>query len=822
MNPSLVQVALPLPIHQTFTYAVEGDAPAAGTRVRVPFGREERIGWVIGPGEEHHSRGLKAVLAVLESSPSLPEEVLGLCQWMAEYYVAPPGIALRAAAPAVLTDVSRDYVVPGALGDGRLTPRQRRVVEALSATSKPQRVSSLRKRLDMGSIWPEIRALAAVGALSYQTLPPREPSVRRRRVVRLVRWLADLAEREEVLGKARRQREAYDVLEAAGGKLALSQLLAQGFARSVVEGLESRALVELGDEELARDPFAAREVVPPARLTPTAAQSEAIERLASALEDRARRPFLLHGVTGSGKTLVYIELLRRVLESGRSAIVLVPEIALTPQTVARFRSHFGDKVAVLHSALSDGERYDAWRALRSGEKCIAVGARSALFAPVQRLGAIVVDEEHEASYKQSEAPRYHGRDLAVVRAELAGAVCVLGSATPSLESWSNQARGKFVRLDLPERVGGGRLPTVRVVDLREVRKARLAASASNGSDKAAAAEGGVVLSDQLVEAIRQRLGRSEQIILLLNRRGYSSFVQCRECGDVRACVHCSVALTYHRLRHRLVCHHCRHEEEAPRRCLRCGSQDLSFRGIGTEQVERVVAATFSGARIARMDVDTTSGKWSHHEILGRVEKGEIDILLGTQMIAKGLDFPRVTLVGVVNADVGMHLPDFRASERTFQLLSQVSGRAGRGPLGGEVIIQTSLPEHHAVRAALAHDYLAFAKRELAARTQPPYPPHVRLANVVLSGPESEPVASAAEAAARWVRRWILRATADVEVVGPAPSPIERLHGRWRWHFLLRTRAAAELTRVAQAFLTGFDPKDAQLRIAFDRDPVALL
>jgi primosomal protein N' (replication factor Y) (superfamily II helicase) len=450
-----------------------------------------------------------------------------------------------------------------------------------------------------------------------------------------------------------------------------------------------------------------------------------------------------------------------VARRNRGAIVLVPEISLTPQTVSRFRAEFGDQVAVLHSALSDGERFDAWRQLRRGEKLIAVGARSAVFAPVPRLGAIVVDEEHDGSYKQSEAPRYQARDVAVVRAARTGAVCVLGSATPSLESWQNARNGKFHLLSLVHRVGGGALPPVRVVDLKKVwRKGggegeasgvRGGRGASGGTASPEGRVGAGVLSPELVEGVRERLRRGEQVILLLNRRGYSNFVQCRECGEVWRCTACSVSLTFHRTTGRLLCHYCRHEEPTPARCDRCGSKDLSFKGMGTEQVERIVAETFPGARIARMDVDTTSGKWSHHEILGRVERGEVDILLGTQMIAKGLDFPRVTLVGVVNADVGIHLPDFRASERTFQLLSQVAGRTGRGPLGGEVVVQTSLPEHYAVRAALGHDYLAFAQRELRERTNPSYPPHTRLANVVSSSPWEEEAAREAERSAAWVR-----------------------------------------------------------------------
>ncbi|MEE8147524.1 MAG: primosomal protein N', partial [Longimicrobiales bacterium] len=413
-------------------------------------------------------------------------------------------------------------------------------------------------------------------------------------------------------------------------------------------------------------------------------------------------------------------------------------------------------------------------------------------------------------------PRYQARDLAVVRASLSGAVCVLGSATPSLESWHNAQRGKFTLLSLPERVGGGRLPPISIVDLKEVKKAT-----SAGDSSSATSEGGTVLSPRLVDAVVERLERGEQTILLLNRRGYSSFIQCRDCGDVGSCPRCSVSLTYHRTSRRLLCHHCRHEEPAPKRCSRCGSTDLSFRGLGTEQVERVVAETFPAARLARMDVDTTSGKWSHQEILGRVERGEVDILLGTQMIAKGLDFPKVTLVGVVNADVGLHMPDFRASERTFQLLSQVAGRAGRGVLGGEVLIQTSVPDHYAVRSAVAHDYQGFARRELEARRDPPYPPNVRLINVIISSADREAAAREAESAARWVERATRRAVGP-ELVGPAPSPIERLHGRWRWHFLLRSHDARELGEVAWRFTEGFRPKGGDVRVVVDRDPTALL
>ena len=638
--------------------------------------------------------------------------------------------------------------------------------------------------------------------------------------MRVARWIDDIEELNVLVGRARRQADAYQALAGSGGTVELAHLTRQaGFSRGVIRGLEEKGLALVEDREVDRDPFADIPTGADPSHTPTDRQQEAIRTLVSAFDAGPTKPFLLHGVTGSGKTLVYIEVLSHVLAQGRGAIVLVPEISLTPQTVARFRARFGDQVAVLHSALSVGERFDAWRQLRSGRRRIAVGARSALFAPVSDLGVIVVDEEHDGSYKQSESPRYQARDMAVVRSAQEGALCVLGSATPALESWHNVERGKFRLVSLPDRVGGGVLPPVRLIDLREARKKTKEKNSRETSD--ARSEAGLVLTAPLVEAMRDRLRRGEQTILLLNRRGYSSFVQCRECGDVEICPACSISLTYHRGKSRLVCHHCRHEQPAPKRCPRCGSTDLSFRGLGTEQVERVVAETFPEARLARMDVDTTSGKWSHHEILGRVERGEVDVLLGTQMIAKGLDFPGVTLVGVVNADVGIHLPDFRATERTFQLLSQVAGRAGRGKLGGDVLIQTALPEHYAIQAALEHDYVAFATRELKERRHPAYPPMVRLVNVVVSSPVPEDAAGNAEAAARWLRTNVVSG-GPVDLIGPAPSPIERLHGRWRWHFLLRSASAKALGDGARRLQVEFRTRGTDVRIAIDRDPSALL
>jgi primosomal protein N' (replication factor Y) (superfamily II helicase) len=657
---------------------------------------------------------------------------------------------------------------------------------------------------------------ALPAALTSHVAP--EPARRTRRVAQLCRELPSLLDRDREFARAPRRRALFELLESLGGRVPVEHLTTHlSFSPSVLRGLIDRGIVEITDEVTSRDPFARRPAPAPTRHAPSSAQRAAIDALAAGAPGET---FLLHGVTGSGKTLVYIELLRRVvLEQGRTAIVLVPEIALTPQTVDRFRAVFGDQIAVLHSALSDGERYDEWLALREGRKRIAVGARSAVFAPLENIGAIVIDEEHESSYKQGEAPRYHAREVALVRAKQEGAVVVLGSATPSLESWTNAQRGRYRLLALPERVGLLRLPTVEVIDRREPRAAAAARAERDAGDWLR-----TVVSEELEQALGDSLSKGEQSILLLNRRGYAAFVQCPACGDVAACPNCSISLTYHRTPERLVCHYCQHAEPPRTTCVRCGGTVIRQRGLGTQQVERLLADRFPAARIARMDVDTTSGKWAHAEILDRVDRGEVDVLLGTQMIAKGLDFPNVTLVGVVDADVGINLPDFRASERCFQLLSQVAGRAGRGPKGGRVLIQTRVPTHHAVRCAVAHDYHAFVREELGGRESPPYPPTVRLANVVFSGTTEAATARLATSGAAWLHALLgKRPLPGVSVIGPAPCPVERIKRRWRWHVLIKSERPAELTRLGRYFVERFPvPKEAELRLTFDRDPVALL
>ncbi|MDB4950385.1 MAG: primosomal protein [Gemmatimonadetes bacterium] len=796
-------------------------------RVLVPFGSRERVGWidrVVETVPAGDAAKLKPLLGVLDKVPSAPPPILRLARWIADYYVAPLGQVLRTALPAGLADASTDHLqlVADAAFDGALTEAQGRVLGWLRKRDGAQPVARLRRELGDRVWWPAIRALETAGLVEVQTEPPRTaPVVRTRRVLRITDDLPTLTRRDEVFGRSKRQRECYETVEADGGFAEVAHLVNDiGFSYDVVNGLVAKGVARIVEEEVVRDPYAGM-ALPAAHVhEPTGPQAGVIRALVEASRTPEPGTFLLRGVTGSGKTLVYIELLREIVDrQGRSAIVLVPEIALTPQTVGRFKSVFGDRVAVLHSALSDGERYDEWRSLRAGEKRIVVGARSAIFAPLEDLGAIVVDEEHEGSYKQGDAPRYHAREVAVVRARLEGAVCLLGSATPALESWTNARAGKYRLLELPERVGGQPLPPIRVVDLRVERKKQQKGTGPLQE------RGPTILSDVLVEAVGARLRRGEQTILLLNRRGYATFVQCRECGAVWHCPHCNVSLTYHRRRSRLTCHYCLHEEDSPSRCSACGSKDLNFSGVGTEQVERAVGEAFPSARLARMDVDTTGAKWAHHEILGRVERGEVDILLGTQMIAKGLDFANVTLVGVINADVGMNLPDFRATERTFQLLTQVAGRAGRGPKGGEVFIQTALPNHYAITHATEHDFVAFAEKELSERISPAYPPNCRLVNLVVSGVEEAPTQEAAERLATWVRALLeARGAEEVALIGPAPCPIDRIRGRWRWHLILRSTSAKRLGQVARTLLERFDLPGgkADLRLAIDRDPVQLL
>ena len=752
MSPtrSSVAVALPVPLYGTYRYRVE---PKHGDRVE------------IGSRVVVPMRGRQMIGVVTEVDPPLD----GGRKYQAVLDAPDEQPSLTAALMSTCDWIARYYAAP-----------------------------------------PGLVFRAALPALL--TGPGRpSPAPKSRRIATIANPLVTLVERDAAFKRSPRQRTAFELLESLGGRVPVEHLEQHlGVSSAVIASLVKRGIVGMEREVTMRDAFARRPKGPRSTLEPTAAQANAIRTLTSAAPGEV---FLLHGVTGSGKTLVYIEVLRQlVLHQQKSAIVLVPEIALTPQTVDRFRAAFGDHVAVLHSALSDGERLDAWRAIRSGTRRIVVGARSAIFAPVANLGAIVVDEEHEASYKQGETPRYHARDVAIVRAKAEGGIVILGSATPSLESWSNAKRESYRLISLPDRVGGGALPKVNVVDLR-------ARTPTTDAFRR-------VFSEPLERGLREALSRKEQAILLLNRRGFAAFIQCGACGDVIACPNCSISLTVHRAPERLICHYCGHAEPIPVSCAKCNGPTVRERGLGTQQVERLLIDHMPDARVARMDVDTTSQRWAHADILDRVARKEVDILLGTQMIAKGLDFPNVTFVGVIDADVGMSLPDFRAGERAFQLMAQVAGRAGRGPKGGMVYIQTKLPTHHAVRSAVEHDYKSFVSQELLDREFPPYPPTVRLSNVVLSGTDESETVALAERAAEFLKSLIAkRGVEGVHVIGPAPCPIERIKSRWRWHVLLRARKSAEMSRVLQYFATHFSPEgkaSADLRVVIDRDPVSLL
>src|SRR6266849_2694754 len=636
---------------------------------------------------------------------------------------------------------------------------------------------------------------------------PTGPAPAEERVLVLTgNGMESLLERERRFKRAPKRRVVYETVEALGGSAPVSHLVKQlKLSTSALEGLVKQGLARIEHVPEIRDPFAGLSSPPPPSLTED--QRRVVEGIRAT---DLQQPILLHGVTGSGKTLVYLDVLRAVVRTGNGAILLVPEIALTPQTVARVRGVFGDKVAVLHSGLSDGERADAWRALRRGERLVAVGPRSAVFAPVQRLGAIVVDEEHEPSYKQGSAPRYHARDAAAMRAQLEGAQLILGSATPSLETLDQAAQGRVKTFALPERVGARPLPPVEVVDLRSAPRITSPETPP----------GAIPWSEALDAAISGALERGEQVILLLNRRGFATFVQCPACGNVPGCPQCAIALTVHRTPSALRCHYCGHEERVPDTCAVCGNPTQRLRGLGTQQLEHFVGLRYPRARIARMDLDTTTSKWAHHHILERVARGEVDILLGTQMIAKGLDFPNVTVVGVVDADTGLHFPDFRAGERTFQLVAQVAGRAGRGPHGGRVFVQTRAPDHHAIRAAAAHSVAQFAAAELPLRSppNPPYPPHTGLVRFVVSGTDHAWTADLAERVAAWLRRASsARLDGLLTVLGPAPCPLMRLKGKWRWHVLTKAAEPRVLGRVVRAWRAK-----SHRAVMVDRDPVSLL
>ncbi len=791
----IARVSLEIALRKEFDYSIPADLAGqidVGSRVQVPFGARKILGVVTAVAEESGRAGLKPILKVIGAQTLVTPKVLKLARWMGEYYCCAPETALKSVLPEAVRKEDAGW----------------------------------RERL-----W--VRALPPPGAL---------PEL------------------------SKRQRDVWTVIEARRA-LPLAELLelTQSTA-ATVRKLEDRGLVAISPEVSERDPYALETILATQPLVVNPAQAAALEKIKAAMGSARIPPgasaippgnggpgapspegdvaldgslnppknttFLLHGVTGSGKTEIYLQAIAHALEQGRGAIVLVPEIALTPQTVERFKARFSSGqgqtlVAVLHSHLSAGERHDEWHKIRQGRARIVIGARSAIFAPVEPLGLIIVDEEHEQTYKQEEAPRYHARDVAIMRGQMENAVVVLGSATPSLESYYNCKRGKFTLLELPERVDDQKMPYVRVVDMRQA---------------AYKEKGPPLFSPQLKEAITQRLERAEQTILFLNRRGYSTSLQCPQCGYVANCPNCSVSLTYHRIDQRLACHICGHNEKVPAVCPepKCKNPAIRFAGTGTQKVEEVLAKLFPRARVHRMDADTMKRKDDYRRVLGDFRAGKIDILVGTQMIAKGLHFPNVTLVGIIYADSALHQPDFRAGERTFQLLTQVAGRAGRGEVEGEVFVQAFTPFHPAIQFARRHDFVGFYDQEIEFREQLKYPPASRVALLTLKSRSEEKVKFSADHLKGVLEKKLLEPAApsspaaeknaaegrapgvfrDLIIAGPAPAPLLRAENFYRYQIMLRTRAMSALSRELGQILQSLKlPEDVSLVV--DIDPVSL-
>jgi primosomal protein N' (replication factor Y) (superfamily II helicase) len=819
--PAYCEVALPLPLDRTFTYAIRnGQRPRRGARVIAPFRNEKLIGVVtaldvLAPAD-FEIRFLEAVLDEEdETGPLLSDHLLTLGEWMAQYYLAPLGEVLRGMLPLMaevrrvvyyrITDLGRDVLAQSLDGDSapsrpseartghpvskrkvRLSDGEnhvvRRVLEKL-ASGEAVRVSTLRTAT--------AATLQVLAALVRKKWIGRETTAMERDARRMERFAVLLPE-TRLPRLTEKQQAILAELAACGGEMRLSELRQKELPSSTLETLVRRGLVRI-DERPAAFRLGGLETSGEAiRLNEP--QTEALAAAASALG--AFKVFLLHGVTGSGKTAVYLATMQRALDRGLASILLVPEIGLTPQTAGQLDAAFGEKVALLHSALTPEERSEQWRRIRRGEAPIVVGTRSAIFAPVPNLGLILVDEEHDQSYKQEETPRYNARDVAVMRAKLAGAVVVLGSATPSLESWQNSAQGKYTRVALRERVMNRPLPDVELIDMRrefqETSREQL-------------------FSRALVEQTQTALDRGEQALILLNRRGYSFAVICRACGDKLECQNCAIALTHHkppadqaeiaREGQRLECHYCGYRRTVPARCPKCDSEHLYYLGAGSEQGEERLTEIFPMARIGRMDRDTVRGRHDLERLLARLHSGEINLLVGTQMIAKGHDIHGITLVGVVGCDHALSMPDFRAAERVFQLMTQVSGRAGRGELPGRVVVQTYYPDHYAILAASTHDYASFVERELKYRRWMHYPPFGVLANVLVQAEKLEEAAGWSAELGKWFQK---NAPEGVRVLGPCTAPVARIKGIYRFHLILKAASRRALNAALRGMLAHAD------------------
>jgi len=866
-----VSVAVPIPYLEALTYNVpgEGPLPPVGARVRVPVGSRTVTGCIVSQGAAVQGAEARDIAAVLDEEPFLPPAVVELCQWVADYYMAGIGDAIGVALPPgakhetaafktrrVMTATAHGLA---ALGRLKSAPTSEGVGAGFSrpVTSEGAGADFSRPVTSEGVGAGFSRPVTSEGAGAGFSRPVTSEGVGAgfsrpvtsegagadfsrpvtsegagadfSRPVTSEGVGADFSRpvtsegagagfsrpvTSEGVGAdfsrpvTAKQRAALETLAGVPGGLTTAELRDRGVSTDVVSRLLKHGLAVAREEREDRDPFAAARHVLGAPVddarTLTAEQAAALDRLAALADERAFRVALLRGVTGSGKTEIYLRLAQRVRDSGRQVLLMVPEIALTPSVAALFRASFGGRVAIQHSGLSDGERHDQWQRIRRGDVDVVVGTRSAVFAPLTRLGLIVVDEEHDASYKQEESPRYNGRDVAVVRARADGALAVLGSATPSMESFQNAASGKYEHVTLTRRVLDRPLAAVRIVNMREE-------YAEAGPD--------AVISRDLAAAVEAVLGRGEQALVLLNRRGYSTAVFCRQCGDTFECPNCSVSLTVHRARHgwRARCHYCNYSMDVPTTCRKCAAPYLEQAGFGTEKVEQQLRERFADARIGRIDRDSIRRKGALASLLTKFAAGDIDILVGTQMIAKGHDFPNVTLVGVISADIGLGLADFRASERTFQLLTQVAGRAGRGERTGEAIVQTLYPEHYSIQLACRQDYPAFFEREVAYRRAMRYPPLIALINLVVRGRSLD---HAMSTAADIVRRLEPAAAGTFVVLGPAPAPLVRLRGEHRVQLFLKGTRRAEMRAALKTVLAEIP--EVRRRVTVDVDPLTVL
>jgi len=826
--PLFCDVALPVPLDQIFTYTVNGVSPVVGARVLVPFSGQRLMGVVVRVHQDEPTDGfeVKPIQQVLDDAALLPDELMRLAAWIAQYYVAPLGEVLRGMLP-LAAEVKRHFVYriaePGrkVLYEGAAKGSSRR---SKLSPEEQNREYAVLNYLEGG----EQAKMAALRSATGASKSLLEGMVRKKWLVReAVAEERDARRLEKVavlvvdarLPKLNENQTAILAeLAAVGGRMRVRDLR-QTLARvpeSTLGTLVKRGLVTI--EEVAEDFHMGGVGLPHGKKYAhehalNEAQMEAVGTIAAALAKGGFAPHLLYGVTGSGKTAVYFAAMQRALDAGKSALLLVPEIGLTPAMTGQMVAAFGGEVALLHSQLTPDERAEQWHRIRRGEARIVVGTRSAVFAPMAKLGLIIVDEEHDGSYKQEETPRYHGRDVAVMRAKFNDAVVVLGSATPSLESWSNAEKGRYTRVEMRQRVADRPLPGVELVDMR-------AEFRETGQEQ--------IFSRRLVEETQATLDRGEQVIILLNRRGYSFVVMCRSCGEKIECENCAISMTYHKQvtgdvaqpGQRLECHYCGFRRSVPKVCPKCESEHLYFLGAGSQQGEERLQELFPTARIGRMDRDTVRGRSDMERLLSRLHAGEINLLVGTQMIAKGHDIHGVTLVGVVGADFALGLPDFRAAERVFQLLTQVSGRAGRGELPGKVLVQTYHPDHYAIQFSALHDYPGFVAKELNYRRWMHYPPYAVLANVLIQSEKLEEATAWSAALGGWFQQTRLD---KIRVLGPAAAPIVRLKRIYRYHFVLKAERRQALGQTLRAMLAFADAQGiARRNLVVDVDAVHLM